>query len=195
MDRKTLALYVIFGLNTFKEIWEAISDKPVIIGVFSIFSVNSASEIIIFLSEYWLLIISVIGIFALAIPDIYNRLKGLNFIIGKRFVDEVVIVDGNHYVDCIFDNCIMRWNGGAYAFQNLHIIGKKRFETQNALITSAITTLKTLGFLEKEFSDNWHLKPKEYFEGKVYIPKEEVPMQKNIDKKRKKKKIKISKSK
>ena len=88
----------------------------------------------------------------------------LHKITGKKFVDQIVVVDGNHYIDCTFDSCRMRWNGGFWKYTNLKHI-KLTFETQNAIVTDTINVLKSFGLLEENFAKSWQMKPKEYFQG------------------------------
>lgn len=87
----------------------------------------------------------------------------LNMIVGKRFVDEIILVDGNHYTDCTFENCKMRWNGGPWKYKNIEYVNLG-FESQNTIVTDTINILKSFGFLEEDFARSWQMRPKEYFQ-------------------------------
>jgi hypothetical protein len=101
--------------------------------------------------------------------------RQLNKIVGKHFVDQIIIVDCNHYIDCTFDNCRVRWNGGFWQYTNLKHTGLI-FETQNTLIVDTINIMKLFGFLEENFAMSWQMKPNEYFqEGFSYEQEQATP--------------------
>lgn len=64
----------------------------------------------------------------------------LESVFEKRFVNEVVVLDGHSYVNCIFENVTFEFNGGNFAFVNNTAAGV-RFKSKNKDINSAISAL------------------------------------------------------
>lgn len=87
----------------------------------------------------------------------------LTEVVGHTFQNATVVVDGKRFRNCTLVNCTIRWNGGPFFLDTVHVGGPKRFETQSPQITETIDLLKALGFLETEFAGSWEHKPAEYF--------------------------------
>jgi hypothetical protein len=69
----------------------------------------------------------------------------LRLINGKTFDRAHVPLDGNEYVDCIFKQVTLEWNGGPYALINVHVV---QFEgAQMGLITNNRVVGDTIGLL------------------------------------------------
>lgn len=96
-----------------------------------------------------------------SVPIANQPIKG---IIGQTFIDQTVFMDGCDYVDCVFQDCTFRWNGGRWAMHNPNIRGIRRFETKVEIASHTVDVLKFLGLLgNPEFAADWHHLPEEYF--------------------------------
>jgi hypothetical protein len=128
------------------------------------FNISTTPTAVEFFSKYGLLFFSVAILLFIYVPVIKQKIFGLKIIIGQTFKNKTILLDGKEFIECVFENCTFRWNGGKHTVQNCRIIGSKGIESQNSIIYSTIDILKSLGFLEKEFSDSWKRLPKEHFE-------------------------------
>src|SRR5271166_1841016 len=62
---------------------------------------------------------------------------------GKTFKDETVQLDGNAFIDCTFDNVILRFEGEApFRFTNDHFTGKFSLASNNPVVK---TTMELIG--------------------------------------------------
>ena len=70
-------------------------------------------------------------------------------ICGKTFKDETVQLDGNAFIDCTFDNVILRFEGDApFRFTNDHFTGKFSLASDNPVVK---TTMELIGrFIKME---------------------------------------------
>jgi hypothetical protein len=58
---------------------------------------------------------------------------------GKTYKDETVQIDGNNFVDCTFDNVVLRFDGQApFRFTNDHFNGKFSLTTNNPVVKSTM---------------------------------------------------------
>jgi hypothetical protein len=58
---------------------------------------------------------------------------------GKTYKDETVQIDGNDFIDCTFDNVILRFDGQApFRFTNDHFTGKFELATNNAVVKATM---------------------------------------------------------
>jgi hypothetical protein len=46
--------------------------------------------------------------------ELSQDIKSLNDIVKKTFKNETVVLDGNNFVNCIFNNCTMQYGGGLF---------------------------------------------------------------------------------
>ena len=58
---------------------------------------------------------------------------------GKTYKDETVQIDGNDFVDCTFDNVVLRFDGQApFRFTNDHFNGKFSLTTNNPVVKATM---------------------------------------------------------
>lgn len=74
---------------------------------------------------------------------------------GQKYKDQLVPLDGNHYVDCTFENVTFRWHGHPYMIDRGHFTGAVKIEAHDS-VADTIEFLKTFGFLEPSFAASWH---------------------------------------
>jgi hypothetical protein len=68
---------------------------------------------------------------------------------GKTYKDETVQIDGNHFVDCTFDNVTFRFDGQApFRFTNDHFQGAFRLTSNNPVVKSTMILVGTFIKLE-----------------------------------------------
>jgi hypothetical protein len=68
---------------------------------------------------------------------------------GKRYKDETVQIDGNHFIDCTFENVIFRFDGEApFRFTNDHFQGAFRLTSNNTVVKSTMILVGTFIKLE-----------------------------------------------
>jgi len=78
---------------------------------------------------------------------------------SQTFAGTRVILDYHEYFDCTFTDCIFVFDGGPHLLMNCHIIGMRRFETNNPVLTNTINILKILNFLDANFAASWRQQP------------------------------------
>lgn len=149
MENKKL-VYIVLGLNIIKEVWEAFSNEPIVTGIFKMFNLDSTSAAAVFLSKYWLLILSVVIFLWLAVPQLWKKIRGLETVFGKHFVNQVVMLDGRRYINCIFENCRLRWNGDAFVIDKCRFVGKSFYEFRHDVATTTIDLLNYSNLLVKD---------------------------------------------
>ena len=135
-----------------KELWELGSDEPLATGVF---------DLVTFLSKYWLLVISMLMFFLIALPPILDRLRGLQKVFNKHFKNETVPIDGKHFIDCTFVNCTLRYNGGKYTFDKGQQAGVDIY-SENEAVVGTIQLLQELELLNPNLAKNIRRVPKGY---------------------------------
>ncbi len=92
----------------------------------------------------------------------YND-KPLTQVIGQKYQNTTIILDWHEYINCEFEHCTIRWNGGKYVLKDCKAKeGKVVFETQSRDIINTVYLLKTLNILEQGFADTLQLHPPEY---------------------------------
>jgi hypothetical protein len=145
------------GLTIVKELWEVVSDKPLITGFPSLVS---------FLSKYWLLGVGIIIFFIIFLPPFWNTIRGhkpkkqeLEKIFNRHYRNETVVIDGKHFIDCIFENCTILWNGNNFTFDNVQA-GVFNFYTENDTVVSTLNLFKGLGVIDPNFAKNIRRVPK-----------------------------------
>ncbi len=153
MDEKSKWFNVLLVLNILKEAWEAFSDKPIVQGIFEMFNLDSASAGVTVVSKYWLLILSAIVLIWWNYPTLRLKIFGLEKIVGKRFTNRTVVLDGKEFVNCIFENCTIEWRGGTTSYTGLKRIGPTHFQFRgNKQVVMTINFLKTFHALDATFS-------------------------------------------
>jgi hypothetical protein len=68
---------------------------------------------------------------------------------GKTYKDEIVQIDGNSFVDCTFDNVVLRFDGQApFRFADDHFNGRFSFASNNPVVKA---TMELMGsFIKAE---------------------------------------------
>jgi hypothetical protein len=86
----------------------------------------------------------------------------LKKIIGKTYEGERIHLDGYHYIECVFRNCVFVWAGGNCLLQDASIEGSRHVEFPGAQ-AGTVDVLKMLGFLEAKFAASWKHLPDDHF--------------------------------
>ena len=66
---------------------------------------------------------------------------------NREFADETIMLDGHHYVDCVFNNCTFVFHGGDYGFHNIIYNKNCRFAFGGPA-SRTFELLSMLGFLK-----------------------------------------------
>ncbi len=69
--------------------------------------------------------------------------------------NEPVIIDKTDFEGSILIDPIIVYNGESFSFENTRVFGNVTFQTENETVKNTIELLDFLGFLSKDFSDNW----------------------------------------
>lgn len=77
--------------------------------------------------------------------------KPLTKVIGRKFANEKVILDGHHYIKCEFFNVTFVYNGTAYADFSENIIGGCIISSENVAISVAYVIAYGMGYIKPEF--------------------------------------------
>ena len=150
MDWKIYLLGTYTAITIIKDMWEVFSDKPLITGAFNLAT---------FLSNHWLLVVSIPIFLLVFFPLMWDRIKGLEKIFNRHFSNETVVIDGKHFIDCTIHNCTISWNGGNFTFDNVKA-GVYHLHSENDIVVRTINLLKGLGALEENFAKNIRRVPK-----------------------------------
>lgn len=69
-----------------------------------------------------------------------KKIAKLNQVIRKEYNSETVILDGNHFVSCIFNSCTLEYIGGDFVLDNSDIKSdcKLRFKTKESRVTAQL---------------------------------------------------------
>jgi hypothetical protein len=68
---------------------------------------------------------------------------------GKAFKDETVELDGNAFIDCTFDNVVLRFEGDApFRLTNDHVTGKFSLASNNPVVKTTMELIGTFMKLE-----------------------------------------------
>jgi hypothetical protein len=61
---------------------------------------------------------------------------------GKTYKDETVQIDGNNFVDCTFENVVLRFDGQApFRFTNDHFNGKFSLTSDNPVVKATMALM------------------------------------------------------
>jgi len=105
----------------------------------------------------WVAYLGALGaiIVAALVFRLFQRRREMREVVGETFQNTAIVLDGHNYVDCVFRDVTMKWNGGLCAFLRLKIHGVARLETDNPTVANTIDILKQLGWLRQDFADDW----------------------------------------
>ena len=145
---------ILLSLSMVKEIWEAFSDKPIVLGIFEMLDLNSSTGIYAFLAKYWLLIVSVLILIWINAPSLWRKIKGLEVVENRHFANQAVLLDGHHYINCIFENCTLVHNGGETKITNATKRGGFKIQLGNPSAVKSMMVYDALGLIVK----NEHVK-------------------------------------
>jgi hypothetical protein len=82
---------------------------------------------------------------------------------GRTYNGETVSLDGIEFVGCTFLDCVFKWNGGPYKFDDGTAFGGFRaVVTDNQQIADTVSMLKGFRLLEREFAENWQRSTNHY---------------------------------
>ena len=126
MEKQWKLLFLIYWIySALKNIWEGFSKEPVIKAVLKMFDITTMPVFLSFIYERGPLIIATIIVLVIYAPTLKRKIFGLKKIINQTFKNRIIFLDGKHYIDCTFENCTLRWNGGVYTLSNAIFIGLK----------------------------------------------------------------------
>lgn len=72
---------------------------------------------------------------------------------GTTFRDEFVLLDGKHFIDCVFVDCTLEYGGGTVTLERTAIHGCKHLLFGYARQTAAY--LRVVGLLDSPEGDSW----------------------------------------
>ena len=117
-----------------------------------------------------------------------TKANELEMVAGKHFINQTIVLDGKHFVDCTFENCIIRWNGGFHTVTNIKFMGTPYYVFSNDITIGTIHFLKSIGALQKEFADTVQFITQEDFENVGFSNKFPITEQPKMTTKAKNKK-------
>lgn len=83
-------------------------------------------------------------------PSDLPNVDDLPVVANEMFKSVIVPIDGIRFINCIFDDTLIQWEGGAFRFDGCHVGNNNHFLTHNRQLQTMLELARRIGMLNEE---------------------------------------------